>query len=428
MPKRRVLFVFPTAWDRKQLEACRSAWEASHEIVFAEPSDLDCPSELDPLEYVDRTCERYRGRIEGVTSSSDYPGASIAAAVAQRLGLPGADPVAVVRSSHKYYSRLAQREVAPEATPPFALIDPRKPGGGAPPDLAYPCFIKPVKGAFSVMARKLQSEDDLEAFLARPAVREFATDFVAIFNRIVAELTPFEVDGSHFLAEGFLHGLQVTVEGYEHEGEIEILGVVDSIMHPGTGSFARFDTPSVRRAEIQERMADITRRVARALGLRQTLFNLELIYEPADDSIQIIEMNPRLCGQFADLHAKVDGTSSYEVALALACGERPRRRRREGRWSCATSFALRVFEPVRVLAAPDATRIAEVEARHPGALVWWECTAGDELSDFERLEDGNSFRYGVVNLGADSRTGLLAKLGEVQEGLGYRFEAISEGR
>jgi biotin carboxylase len=278
------------------------------------------------------------------------------------------------------------------------------------------------------MARKLESEDELDAFLARPAVREFATDFVAIFNRIVAKLTPFEVDGSHFLAEGFLRGLQVTVEGYEHAGQIEILGVVDSIMYPGTGSFARFDYPSVRRAEIQERMADVTRRVARALGLRQTLFNLELIYEPASDSIQIIEMNPRLCGQFADLYAKVDGTSSYEVALALACGEEPHRRRHEGRWKCATSFPLRVFEPVRVLSAPDAARIAEVEARHPDALIWWECAAGDELSDFEHLEDGNSFRYGVVNLGADSRAGLLAKLGQVQEDLGCHFESIPDRR
>ena len=36
--KKRILFVFPTAWDRRQLEACRHGWGDRFEPLFAEPS------------------------------------------------------------------------------------------------------------------------------------------------------------------------------------------------------------------------------------------------------------------------------------------------------------------------------------------------------------------------------------------------------
>lgn len=423
MSKKRVLFVFPTAWDARQLEACREAWSDRYEVVFGEPDDTTCPWDFDVVDYIDQAVERYRGTIDGVTSSSDYPGATVAGAIAMRLGLPGSPPETVIRCSHKYYSRLAQREVVPDATPAFQLIDPTKADGGAR-DLAYPCFIKPVEGAFSVMSRKLKRPEDLGEFLARPAVQEFARDYVAIFNRLVAQLTSFSVNGSFYLAESFLRGSQVTVEGYVADGDVRVLGVVDSIMHPGTGSFARFDYPSDLRPEIQGRMAEIARRVVTHVGLRHTLFNIELIYEPVRDTIHIVEVNPRLCGQFADLYRKVDGVSGYEVALALATGEAPEIRRGDGPFALATSFPLRTFRPVRVLRAPDAARVAEVERRHPGALVWWECAAGQELADFEHFEDGQSARYGVVNVGADSRTGLLAVLGEIRAELGYGMEPL----
>ena len=121
---------------------------------------------------------------------------------------------------------------------------------------------------------------------------------MTIFNRQVAGLTDFEIDGRFFVAEGFMHGTQVTVEGCVARGAVTIDGVVDSIMHPATSSFGRFDLPSALRSEIQDRMHDIARRVVAALGLDDCIFNVEMIYQPLDDSIRIVEINPRICGQF----------------------------------------------------------------------------------------------------------------------------------
>jgi biotin carboxylase len=419
---KHLLVVFPTAWDARQLESCRERWAQRFEIAWADPSDEECPARFDILGFIERTAEQNRGRLDGVLSSSDYPGATVAAAIAKRLGLPGADPRTVIRCSHKYYSRLAQREAVPEATARFRLIDPSRPDLGAP-DLELPCFVKPVKGAFSIMSGRVDSRAELEAFLARPAARSFLEEYVGIFDTLVGGLTDFEVGGRCFLAEELLHGVQTTVEGFAQRGEVEILGVVDSVLHPVSGSFARFDYPSGLRPEIQERMAGIARRAILALGLESSLFNIEMIYEAVRDRIRIVEINPRVCGQFGDLYAKVDGVNSYEVALALAAGERPRLSKGRGRYRAATSFPLRVFEPVRVERAPSEADVAAAEALYPETLVWSECETGDSLADFE-AEDGHSSRYAVVNLGADDRQGLLRRLDAVVERLGFDLRPL----
>jgi hypothetical protein len=164
------------------------------ENEWAEPSDEDCPSDFDALAFIERTADTIRGKCHGVLSSSDYPGATVAAAIAQRAGLPGTDPRTVLRCSHKYYSRVAQSEAVPEATAGFRLIDPARPDLGAA-DLVFPCFVKPVKGAFSIMSGRVESREELEAFLARPAARAFLDDYVAIFDRLVSGLTDLEVGG-----------------------------------------------------------------------------------------------------------------------------------------------------------------------------------------------------------------------------------------
>jgi hypothetical protein len=416
-----VLLLFPTVWDAKQLAGGEGTWRETWHVEFAEPTDGDFAWDLDVLAYLDALARAHRGALDGVTSSSDYPGPIVAAALAGRLGLPGADPRAVLRASHKYCVRRALAEVAPEASPRFALVDPRE-GGGA--GLEFPCFLKPVRGSFSVMSARIESRAELDAFLARPALAEFLRDYVAVFNKLAGAYGPLEVDGSYLLAEGLLSGEQVTVEGWVQDSEIAVLGIVDSIFHPGTRSFARFDYPSAHAPALQARMEELARRAIARLGLDHTLWNVELIHDAERDALAIIEVNPRMCSQFADLYQKVDGTSGYEVALALATGRRPAPRRRAGAFACASSVPLRTFHAVRVARAPDAARVAKVEAEHPGALVLFEYAAGEELRDFERYQDGASARFAVINLGARTRADLDREVRAIQAALDYRLDPL----
>lgn len=424
MARRRILYLFPTTWDRRQLEACRSAWQDGYEVRFDTPGDADTPWDLDPLEYVERTVERERGRVDGVASSSDYPGAVLAAAVAERLGLPGPGPEAVLRCAHKLESRERQREAAPGAVPGFAGVRHDRPGEA---DLAFPCFVKPVKGSFSQHARRIDSRAELERFLARPAIADYCERYLSIFNRAVAAWAPGLRDGRWFVAEGLVSGPQVTVEGYTQDGEVTLLGVVDSVMHPGTNSFARFDLPSRHAPERVQRMGELAARVMGRMGLESSLFNMELVVDERDGRLWILEINPRICGQFGDLYAKVHGTSSFEVQLALAAGARPRFARGAGAHVLAASIPLRHFEPMGVLRVPGESDLAALRARQPDTLAWIEVAPGEVFDDLESAEDGHSVRYAVVNLGARDAADLERRQAQARAELVFEFERPSAG-
>jgi biotin carboxylase len=171
-------------------------------------------------------------------------------------------------------------------------------------------------------------------------------------------------------------------------------------------------------------MREVAVSVVQWLRLKHTLFNIEMMYDLRRDRIFIVELNPRMCGQFADLYEKVDGRSGYDVALALAIGEPPPEKRARTGNRVASSFPLRIFEPARVAEGPSADRIADIERRFEGTRIWPETAEGDVLDDFESLEDGRSFRYAVVNVGAPDRDSLFQRFEEVTRSLGYRFESL----
>src|SRR6476646_4527442 len=131
------------------------------------------------------------------------------------------------------------------------------------------------------------------------------------------------------------------------------LGVVDSIFFPGTLAFSRFEYPSALPDGVQERMADIARRVMRGIGFDNGLFNIEMMYDAPNDRIAIIEINPRMASQFADLFEKVDGTNAYEILVDIGTDVRPTPKRRRGPYQFAASCVLRTFQDCVVAALPS---------------------------------------------------------------------------
>ncbi len=418
----RVRIVFPTQWDRQQLLARPDVPAADCAVVFEGPDDADCRHDLDVLGYIDAAVANWRGSTDGVFSSSDYPGATVAAAIGTALGLPAPAPAAILRAAHKSLSRVVQQACEPAATPAFATIDVDRPVA-LDPRIGWPCWVKPAKGTFSVLARRIAGPDELRAFLVEPFVHEYRRDFLRIYCELARRYLGPDVDGTAFVAEQELHGRLVTVEGFATDRATAVLGVVDSVRHVRTGSFVAFEYPSTLPAAVQARMGAIARRLAQAFELRWTMFNVEMMWDPATDRIGVVEINPRMCGQFADLYEKVDGVHGYRIALELACGRDPGVRPGPRR-AVAASYPLRVFEPVRVLRVPGADDLAAACALFPGTLCWNEVRAGDVLADFHG-EDGQSQRYAVINLGAGSAAELRARRDAVVARLGYRFEPVA---
>ena len=422
-----VLFLCPTHRDRREIEVL--GLHHRHRIYFHDyaslileelvanepPTDVDL---ADPHDELRRILARYRGsRINGVVSTDDYPGSSLAAIVAAEFGLPGVSPAINLRCQHKYYSRLDQERLVPQAVPAFHRCEEGLP---SPRSLTYPVFVKPVKSFFSVGANPVASEAELFRFREKS---DLGAAFFDPFAKLLKTYAGLDL-GAHSIVEDLLQGVQVTVEGYVHNGNVCVIGVVDSVMFPGTLSFQRFEYPSSLSPTVQDRMANVAKTVMAGIGFNQGLFNIEMMYNPAGDSIHIIEINPRMASQFADLYEKVDGTNTYEVLFDIALGKTPMMRRRQGRYPFAASCVMRAFENAHVVRVPDAHEIAQVQRTHPDVRVEILATPGRRLS--QEMQDGSSYRYGILSIAGRNRDEALATFEQCRANLRFVLEGVDE--
>ena len=129
-----------------------------------------------------------------------------------------------------------------------------------------------------------------------------------------------------------------------------------------------------------------------------------------------------MASQFADLYEKVDGTSSYAVLLDIACGRTPRFTRRQGRYGFASSFVLRSFEDYIVAALPIEADLERLAQLYPDIRVELHGTLGRKLS--AELQDGRSYRYGIVSLGGSDRADVLAQYESCRDRLGISLQPI----
>lgn len=417
----KVLVVCANAWDDEGLAhprvAARAAYVHAGRELLEDPSLLDAIA-FDPFRYARRLGDlARRERVDGVVGTGDYPGCMLAALVAADVGLRAPRPHDVVALSHKVESRAIQRAVVPEATPAYTTIDPAAPHPGA---VGFPIFVKPVKGTMSIRARLARDEAELREAL-RFGLREAVRGRLLMrpFDRMLRRLRPAAAPAHFFIGEQPLRGDQVTVDGFVSRGRVVVMGVVDSVMYPGTNSFLRFDHPSRLAPDVVRRMKDTAERLVAGSGFDDGCFNVEMFHDPQTGRISIIEVNPRMSYQFADLYEKVDGATTYEVQIALALGEDPPWRAGGGRWRYATSFVLRRFADARVVRVPDARDLAALRARCDDVVVKTTCVPGLRLSDLD--QDVGSYRYGIVNLGGDTPAELDEKWAAAKALLPYEF-------
>jgi biotin carboxylase len=367
--------------------------------LFSFPSNLGLLGlDLDRFAQAQARRARRRGWA-GVVSHQDQFGALAAALVAQAAGLPGTSPESIVACQHKLHARRVLELVCPEANLRFAEL-PCAYGDPIPDGLAYPCFVKPVKAAFSVLARRVASRDELQAH-TRFGVRELwvIRRLVEPFDRVARRLLPEAGSAHRMMLEEPVHGPQYNLDGFVYEGRVHVLGVVDAILYPGTQAFQRWELPSRLPAEIVARAADVAGRFLRAVGFNRGLFNLEFFFDEASGRLTVIEINPRLASQFGDLYRRVLGVDPHTLALALAVGENPLRVPRcEPTAAVAASLVWRAFSPQEVPPMPNRARRAHLTRAFPDALLFTIPKSGHALErDFKWLD---SYRYGLVHLGA----------------------------
>jgi len=430
-PRRRMrpklLFLFPECWDRAALGGV-AALRDEFEIV-SEGFDLFRFPEnarilwLDARTYVDRLVRKYRrAGIAGVVSTNEQYGALIAARLARELGLPGTDPVAVVRAQHKVLARQLTSSALPRASPRYVAI-PWTIDHEAAAQLAYPLFVKPVKAAYSVLARRVDRAAEVISHLeVGPWEKHIIRRLVKPFNDLMRDIVPDAdvCDAHHLIGEEPLEGVQVNVDGYVHRGVAHCLGVVDAMMYPGTIAFQRFEYPSRLPETVQHELERVASHALEAIGFDHGMFNVELFWRPRDGAITIIEINPRLAAQFADLYEKVDGTNPYRLLADLAAGREPRWVARAGAHGTAASLVLREFDgAVRV--APSRAEIHLLRATHPDAGLQTFIKRGNSRS--REMKWLGSYRYATINLGGRDRDDLFRRFEAVCANLSFERPA-----
>lgn len=247
--------------------------------------------------------------LDAIVSAED-DGAQLAALASARLSLPHNSPESVAAARYKHRMREAL-EGAGVRSPGFKLFrvddDPR----AAAEQVDYPCVLKPVLLAAS---RGVIRADDRESF-------------AAAFERIVEILQQPDVAEREdeaaglIMAEDFVPGEEVALEGVITEGELRVLAIFDK-PEPLEGPYFEetyYITPSRKPRAMQEEISASVAATAKALGLRHGPLHAELRVNEA--GVWIIEIAPRsiggLCARTLRFGA---GISLEELILRHAAG------------------------------------------------------------------------------------------------------------
>ncbi|WP_448574581.1 ATP-grasp domain-containing protein [Thermomicrobium sp.] len=237
----------------------------------------------------------------------DDAGTVLAALIAQRLGLPSNDPEAALAARDKWIMRqrfAAMGVPAPRAQAFPALADLTS----LARSMSYPCVVKPTR--LSGSRGVIRADDPLS--------------FVRAVERIRSILTSDGIDlrTAQLLAEPFVPGFEVAVEGLLTDGAFRLLALFDK-PDPLDGPFFEetiYVTPSRLPPAVQEQVVETTARAARALGLRTGPVHAELRVNDAGP--WVIEVAGRsiggLCSRILEFGT---GLSLEELILAHAVGE-----------------------------------------------------------------------------------------------------------
>lgn len=422
-PIERTLLLFNHDWDTvghaRAGAAKGMAFDEAGFDLFSFPSNANLVW-FDMARFVERLARKARARgWTAVSSNHEQFGALAAALLAERMGWPGTSVAAVLACQHKLYARQVLERVAPEANIPFQLLQAEY-GAPIPSGIDYPQFVKPVKAAFSVLARTVHNHAELHRHTRFGAWELWVIRrLVEPFERMAQQrLGPGLPSAHRMLLEEPVHGDQFNLDGYAFNGEVHPIGVVDAFMYPGTQAFMRFELPSRLAPTVQARALDVASRFLQAVGFTHGLFNMEFFYDASTDRLSVIEFNPRMASQFSDLYLRVLGLDLHALALALAHGQDPATVPRVAPCAgAAASFVYRVFNEQQSAPMPDAARRGAFAGRFPdGLLFCFPKPRGSMERDFKWL---GSYRYGIVHLGGADASDLRARCEAASELLGW---------
>jgi biotin carboxylase len=221
--------------------------------------------------------------IDAVIGVDDVT-AVTAATVAEALGLPhnSVASVTAARNKHQMRELLSGQGIPVPRHKVFPLDgDPRE----FAKQVDYPCVVKPL--ILSASCGVIRANDEEE--------------FSSAFRRVGALLTNLglvarDEQARWILAEDFVPGIEVALEGLLTKGELQPLAMFDK-PDPLNGPFFEetiYITPSRLSSELQQKVVSCAGRTAQALGLREGPVHGE--FRLNENGVWVIELAARAIG------------------------------------------------------------------------------------------------------------------------------------
>ena len=239
----------------------------------------------------------------------DDQGVVVAARAAQLIGLPHNPPTgaAATRNKAMLRRRLAQDEIS---QPRFGIVE----RGDSPAEIAsqlgYPVVFKPLSRSGGQGVIRVDRASDADAAVRR-------------IRRILAGAG--ENPNQPLLAEEFLPGGEVAVEGLLSRGRLKILAVFDKPSPPQGPYFEEtvLIAPSRLSSEILGEIDHLTRRAVTALGLKEGPIHAE--FRIGRRRVSVLEVAARSIGGLCarSLRFGLMAESWESVILRQALGMEP---------------------------------------------------------------------------------------------------------
>lgn len=370
----------------------------------------------------------FDGSIDAIVCHWDFPVTPIAAVLCEELGLPGPSLEAVLKCSHKYWSRLEQQKAAPEHTPRFCAVDPFDDDALEKVSLDYPFWIKPIKGYASMLGFRINSAQDFDHAIG--IIRKNITRIGDSFNTILSWITlPEEVQGitgNHLIAEECISGLEIAPEGSVQHGVYHTHGMIDMVRDHNHKSFLRYEYPSKSPRKVQQRAIDLAEKVLKQIGFDNGCFNMEFFWNQDTDDLWIIEINPRISQSHSYQFEMVDGMSNHEIAIHVALGDQPHFEHGQGPYKHAAKCLLRHYSQDDAVATrvPTQRDLSQIKSEQPDTDVVITLKKGDHLSGLLD-QDAYSYLLAEVYVAGNTVHEMLDKYHQVVEMLPFEFRPLA---
>jgi biotin carboxylase len=235
---------------------------------------------------------------------TDDASTELAALLSQQLGLPYNDPAAIRIARRKDLARACLSK-AGVPVPGHRLLDLQQPLAAQIENLEYPCVLKPLALAASQGVIRADDASELQQAVHRIA---------AIIQRASNSF-----ERQHILAERFIPGIEVAVEGLLDDGKLQILSIFDK-PDPLDGPFFEetyYITPTRLTIALQLDLKQQIAAACRAYGLRHGPIHAECRIN--QDGVWILEVAARTIGGLcARLLQFGTGYSLEQLVLAHA--------------------------------------------------------------------------------------------------------------